>query len=95
MLNQERVNHEKVQGMNGRLKGEVIIDKLNKDFELLAQFRTVKLDIHSIGHVPLIDMDVLLKGYPSDSPTKTIGNLLGDNRYPILIQHNIILCLFW
>ena len=42
LMNQERVNHANFEGMNGGLKGEAIIDKLNEDFELLVQFMNVK-----------------------------------------------------
>ena len=47
--------------MNGDIKGQVIIDKINEDFELLSQFRTIKSYLPTIGHSPLIDLDVLLK----------------------------------
>ena len=46
--------------MNGGIKGEVIIDKLNEDFELLTQFTTVKSDLLAIGHSPMIELDVML-----------------------------------
>ena len=61
LLNQERLNHVKFEGMNGGIKGEVIINKLSKDFELLVQFMTAKSDLPAIGHSPLIDLDVILK----------------------------------
>ena len=47
--------------MNGGINGEVIIDKLSEEFELLAQFRTIKSYLPAICHRPLIDLDVLLK----------------------------------
>ena len=76
-MNQERVNHAKFEGMNGGLKGEVIINKLGEDFELLAQFMIFKLDLPSIGHSPLINLDVILKelfemATPTDQQWKDI-----------------------
>ena len=47
--------------MNGGMKGEVIVIKLNDDFELLTQFRMIKSSLPAIGHSPLIDLDVSLK----------------------------------
>ena len=63
--------------MNGGIKGEVIINKINEDFVLLAQLRTVKSDLPIIGHSPLIDLDVLLKelfemATPTDQQWKDI-----------------------
>ena len=59
--NQERLNHANFKGMNDRIKGEVITDKLSKDFEMLVQFMNVKSDLPSIGHSPLIELDFILK----------------------------------
>ena len=61
LLNQEILNHENFEGMNGAIKGEVIIDKLSDDFELLVQFMTIKSDLPAIGPSPLIELDVILK----------------------------------
>ena len=61
LLNQERLNHAKFGGINGVLKGEVIIDKLSEDFELLVQFMTLKSDLPTVGHSPLVELDVILK----------------------------------
>ena len=47
--------------MNGGLKGQVIIDKLSEEFDLLGTLMTVKSDLPAIGHSPLIDLDVILK----------------------------------
>ena len=47
--------------MNGGIKGHVIIDKVNKDFDLLETLMTVKSHLPTIGHTPLIDLDVILK----------------------------------
>ena len=70
LLNQERLNHANFEGMNGGLKGEVIIDKRSEDFELLAQFMAVKLDLPTIVHNPLIELDVILKElFEMETPT--------------------------
>ena len=61
LMNEEILNHAKFNGMNGGLKGEIIIDKLNEDFELLVQFMTIKSDLHAIGHSLVIELDVILK----------------------------------
>ena len=61
LLQEERVNHENFEGMNGGIKGQVIIDKHNEDFELLETLMTVKSDLPAIGHSPLIDLDFILK----------------------------------
>ena len=47
--------------MNGGIKGHVIIDKVNKDFDLLETLMIVKSHLPTIGHTPLIDLDVILK----------------------------------
>ena len=59
LMNQARLNHANFEGMNGGIKGEVIINKLSEDFELLVQFMTIKSDISAIGHIPLIELDVI------------------------------------
>ena len=84
-MNQARVNHAKFEGMNGGIKGEVIINKLSKEFELLAQFKTVKSYLPTIRHSPLIDLDVLLKmifeiPIPTDQKWKYIHRL--SNHHP-------------
>ena len=69
-MNQKRVNHAKFEVMHGGLKGEVIIDKISEDFELLVQFMTVKSDIPVISHSPLIEQDVILKEiFEMETPT--------------------------
>ena len=84
-MNQERVNHANFEGMNGGIKGEVIINKLSEDFEPLAQFMTFKSDLRVIGHSPLIDLDVILKDLfematPTDQQWKDIHRV--SNHHP-------------
>ena len=85
LLYQERINDTKFEGMNGGLKGEVIIDKLNEDFELLETLMTVKSDLPAIAHFPLIDLDVILKelfemATPTDQQWKYIHRV--RNHHP-------------
>jgi len=54
-LNQARINHAKFEGLDGGLKGEVIVRKLSGDFELLIQFRKIKSSLPIITHGPLIE----------------------------------------
>ena len=61
LLNQERVNHAKFEGMDGGINGEVMVSKLSEDFELLTQFRMIKSILPAISHNPLIDLEVVLK----------------------------------
>ena len=61
MLNQKRLNHANFKGMDGGIKGEVIVGKPNDEFDLLTQFRVIKSSLPVIGHSPLIDLDVSLK----------------------------------
>ena len=61
LLNHTILNHAKFEGMNGGIKGQVIIDKINEEFELLETLMTIKQDLLAIGHSPLIDLDVILK----------------------------------
>ena len=61
MIQEERLNHANFEGINGGIKRQVIIDQLSKDFELLETLMTAKLDIPTIGHTPLINLDVILK----------------------------------
>ena len=77
LMNQERVNHANFEGMNGGIKRQVIIGKLSEDFELLETLMTAKLDIPTIGHTPLINLDVILKeifemATPTDQQWKDI-----------------------
>ena len=63
--------------MNGEIKEQVIIDKIGKEFELLETLMTVKSDLPSIGHSPLINVDVILKDIfematPTDKKCKDI-----------------------
>ena len=60
MLNQEILNHAKFEGMNGGIKGQVIIDKISEYLELLETLMTIKSDLPAIGHSP-IELDVILK----------------------------------
>ena len=61
LLNQEKLNHAKFEGMDGGLKGEVVVIKINKDFELLTQFLMITPSLPTISHNPLIEMDVVLE----------------------------------
>ena len=61
LLQEEILNHANFEGMNGGIKEQVIIDKIGEEFELLETLMTVKSDLPSIGHSPLIDLDLILK----------------------------------
>ena len=61
LLLEERLIHAKFEGMNGGLKGQVIINKISEDFELLAQFMTLKSYLPTIGHSPMSELDFILK----------------------------------
>ena len=61
LLNQERVNHAKFEGMDGGIKGGVVVNKLSEEFELLNQLRMITYILPTIIYNPLIDLEVVLK----------------------------------
>ena len=62
-MQEEILNHANFEGMNGGIKGhgQVIINKISEEFELLETLMTVKSNLPAIFHSPLIDLDVILK----------------------------------
>ena len=61
LLNQERMNHAKFEGMDEGIKGEVSLNKLNEEFELLNQLWMITSSLPAVIHNPLIDLYVVLK----------------------------------
>lgn len=48
LLTQVRMDHSKFEDTEKRLKGEVIINKLSNDFNVLDQFQLIKSNLPSI-----------------------------------------------
>ena len=46
LLAQQRMNHDKFQDMEGTLKGEDILNKLEDDFDILCQIKNIRKTFH-------------------------------------------------
>ena len=53
------MDHSKFYNLEKGLKGEIIVNKLFDDFELVLLFGRIKANIPSVTHGPLIELDVL------------------------------------
>ena len=49
LLAQQRVNHDKFQDMEGIMKGEDILNKLEDDFDLLYQIKNIRKSLPPIS----------------------------------------------
>ena len=45
LLAQQRMNHDKFQDMEGTLKGEDILNKLDDDFDILCQIKNIRKNL--------------------------------------------------
>ena len=48
-MNKDRLDHSKFVDLEGGLKGKTIVSKLNMDFELLTQFKTINAFHAQVG----------------------------------------------
>ena len=61
LLTQSRMDHSKFETMEEGLKGATLVDKLSTDFEILNQFKTIKLGLPVMSYATCIDLEILMK----------------------------------
>ena len=59
LLAQQRVNHDKFQELEGTLKGEDILNKLEDDFDILSQLKYVRISLPPISFSNYVELEVL------------------------------------
>ena len=59
LLAQERVNHDKFQDLEGTLKGEYILSKLEDDFDILSQLKHIRKSLPPISFSNCVELEVL------------------------------------
>jgi hypothetical protein len=60
-LTQCRMDISKFETLEENLKGATLVEHLITDFEILNQFKTVKLGLSCMSYASCIDMDILIK----------------------------------
>jgi hypothetical protein len=80
LLTQCRMDHSKFEGLEENLKGPSLVEYLATDFEILNQFKTVKIGLPTMTYATCIDLEILIKEMmdyeiPSDSQWKEIVRL--------------------
>lgn len=58
---QQRVNHDKFQELEGTLKGEDILNKLEDDFDVLSQLKYIRRNLPSISFSNCVELEVLAR----------------------------------
>jgi hypothetical protein len=79
-LTQCRMDHFKFETLEENLKGDTLVEHLITDFEILNQFKAVKLGFPVMSYASCIDMEILIKemtdyDIPSDLQWKEIIRL--------------------
>ena len=59
LLKEIRTNHVKFQDMEKNLKGEVVIEKLKHNFQVLNQFQLIKSTLPPISYESHVELEVL------------------------------------
>jgi hypothetical protein len=72
LLIQCRMDHSKFEAMEESLKGPSLVEYLAIDFEILNQFKTMKIGLPTMSYATCIDLEILIKEImdykiPSDS----------------------------
>jgi hypothetical protein len=80
LLIQCRMDHSKFEAMEESMKGPSLVEYLATDFEILNQFKIVKIDLSIMSYSMCISLDILIKEMmdyeiPSDSQWKEIVRL--------------------
>ena len=60
-LAQQRVNHDKFQDMEGTLKGEDILNKLEDDYDILSQLNHIRKSLPPISFSNCMELEVLAR----------------------------------
>jgi hypothetical protein len=79
-LAQCRMDHSKFESLEENLKGTNLVEYLTTDFEILNQFKTVKIGLPTMTYASCIDLEILIKEMmdyeiPSDLQWKEIVRL--------------------
>lgn len=61
LLAQQRVNHDKFQDMEGILKGEYILNKLEDDFDILCQIKNIRKNLPPISFSKCVELEVIAR----------------------------------
>lgn len=59
LLAQQRVNHDKFQDMEGTLKGDDILNKLEDDFDILSQLKHIRKCLPPNSFSNCVEMEIL------------------------------------
>jgi hypothetical protein len=60
-LTQCRMDHSKFEIVEENLKGANLVEYLIKDFEILNQFKTVKIGLPYMRYASCIDLEIVIK----------------------------------
>ena len=55
------MDNSKFEDLKRGLDGRLLVERLSKDFEILIQFKEIKIGLPSISYTPSIDLEVLIK----------------------------------
>jgi hypothetical protein len=77
LLIQCRMDYSKLEAMDESLKGPSLVEYLATDFEILNQFKTMKIGLSIMSYSTCINLEILIKEMvdykiPSDSQWKEI-----------------------
>jgi hypothetical protein len=61
LLTQSRMNHSKFETLEEGLKGATLVVKLSTNFEILNQFKKIKLGLPVMSYATCIDLEILMK----------------------------------
>jgi hypothetical protein len=61
LLSQHRMDHSKFEVLEENLKGPNLVEVLATDFEILNQFKTVKIGLPAMTYSTCIDLEILIK----------------------------------
>ena len=94
LLAQHRVNHDKFQDLEGTLKGEDLLNKLEDDFDILSQLKYTRRSLSPISFSNCVELEVLaweMQAYniPSKSQWMTnsqCSNELKDKNQILVVQ---------
>ena len=59
LLTHQRVNHDKFQDMEGTVKGEDILNKLEDDFDILCQLKHIRKSLPPISFSKCVEPEVI------------------------------------
>ncbi len=68
LITQMVMNHSNFEDIQKNLKGEVIVNKLLDDYELVNKFKAVKMKISLITYSLVVELEVLNELMESDFP---------------------------